>query len=273
MKKKISIVLIVLFLCLSAAIPAFAYADDNNAGFADEYYRLNDTAYLLTEKEEAEILDLLDEISLRQCFELAIVTTDSLDGYTAREYADDLYDYCRFGYGKNRDGAMLLVSMEEREWYITTCGYGITAFTDAGIDYIGKQVSGYLSDGDYAEAFRTFANLGDQFVTQARNGEPFDKSSLPKGPLPAFWILIALAVGLVIALIVVGGMKAQLNTVRSQAEAGNYVREGSFRITESNDLFLYRKVDRVARPKEESSGSSTHVSSSGTTHGGGGGSF
>ena len=27
------------------------------------------------------------------------------------EYADDLYDYCQFGYGENRDGVLLVVSI------------------------------------------------------------------------------------------------------------------------------------------------------------------
>ncbi len=33
--------------------------------------------------------------------------------------------------------------------YISTCGYGITVFTDAGIQYIGEQIKEDLSDGDF----------------------------------------------------------------------------------------------------------------------------
>ena len=272
MKKK-TIALMVLVLCLCTVMPAFAYAADGSEGFADEYYRLQDTDNLLSLEEKEEILDLLDEVSQSMSFDLAIITLDSLEGDSARDRADDIYDQCSFGYGRNRDGAMLLVSMSEREWYITTCGYGITAFTDAGIAYIGEQISGYLADGDYAEAFREFVSLGEEFVTQARSGDSFDRSSLPRAPLSAGWIVISLAVGLVIALITVGIMKGKLKTVRSQVRAENYVREGSVQVTESSDLFLYHTVNRTARPKDNDSGSSTHVSSSGTTHGGGGGKF
>jgi uncharacterized protein len=87
------------------------------------------------------------------------------------------------------------------------------------------------------------------------------------------WILISAGVGLVIALITVGIMKGKLKTVRRQPAAGNYVRKGSMNITESSDLFLYSKVNRTAKPKNNGSGSSTHTSSSGRTHGGGGGKF
>jgi hypothetical protein len=43
--------------------------------------------------------------------------------------------------GENRDGVLLLVSTGDRKWHISTCGYGITAFTDAGIQYLGEQMT------------------------------------------------------------------------------------------------------------------------------------
>lgn len=274
MKKRITTMLMLLVLCLSMSVPVFA-ADgtEDTDGFVDAYYRLQDQASVLTEEESREIQSLLDEVSVQLKFDLDIVTVDTLDGYTVQDYADDWYDYCEFGYGSNRDGALLLISMEERDRYISTCGYGITAFTDAGITYIGEQMSDDLSAGNYAEAFRTFVRFGNQFVTQARDGDPFDKSDLPKKPLSMIWIAISLAIGFGIAKIIVGSMKSQLKTVRAQAAASSYVREGSMNVTESRDLFLYHKVDRTEKPKNNSSGSSTHKSSSGTSHGGGGGKF
>ena len=123
------------------AISAFSmtvYAAD---GFSSEYERLLDTAYLLSDEETDEINELLDELSERQKMDVTIATVDNLDGSSSIEAcADDLYDYCNFGYGEDRDGLMLLISMEEREWHISTCGYAITAFTDAGIQYVGDQM-------------------------------------------------------------------------------------------------------------------------------------
>ena len=274
MKKRISMILVLLILCFSMAVPTFTVdgAEDTD-GFADEYYRLQDLAGVLTAEEDRELQKLLDEMSMRLKFDLVIATVDNLKGCTVQDYADDWYEYCEFGYGINKDGALLLISMEERDWYISTCGYGITAFTDAGITYIGEQMGDDLSAGNYAEAFRTFVRFGNQFVTQARDGDPFDKSDLPKKPLSVIWIAISLAIGFGVAKIIVGSMKSQLKTVRAQAAASSYVREGSMNVTESRDLFLYHKVDRTEKLKNNSSGSSTHKSSSGTRHGGGGGKF
>lgn len=54
--------------------------------------------------------------------------------------ADDFYDYNGYGYGEEGDGIIFLISMEERKWQISTCGFGITAFTDAGQEYMADPV-------------------------------------------------------------------------------------------------------------------------------------
>ncbi len=269
MKKKLFGILLALVLCFGLAATAFAWE-----GFTGEYYRVLDMADLLTDREEAALLKTLDAISLRQKVDVVVATTDSLDGKSVVAYADDLYDGCRFGYGSNQDGLLLLISMEDRDWYISTCGFGITAFTDAGIDYIGRQIQDDLSDGEFAAAFDSFARLCDDFITQAKNGDPYDHDNLPREPLSVIWIAISLFTGLVIALIVVGTMKGALKTVRPQGTAGSYIKHGSMNVTQCRDLFLYRNVVRTPRPKNNtSSGSSTHRSSSGNIHGGGGGKF
>lgn len=274
MKKRILAMIFVLALCFCTVIPAFAVDAD---GFVSEYERVQDMAKLLSESEREALIKTLDELSERQKMDVIVVTTNTLDGKKPMEYADDIYDYCKYGYGEKRDGLLFLVSMEDRDWWISTCGYGITAFTDAGIQYIGEQMVDDLGDGNYAAAFNTFAELSDDFITKSREGEPYDKSNLPKGPLSIVWIVISILVGIGIAMFIVGRMKAQLKTVRFQAAAGDYMKSGSLNITESKDTFLYNTVTRTAKPKNtdsgSSGGSSTHTSSSGETHGGGGGKF
>ena len=269
MKKKILLILLSLVIGLCVSVPAFAAQAD---GFASEYERVQDLADLLSDSEEAALLEKLDELCERQKMEIVVLTTDTLEGLAPRDYADDIYDYCDFGYGEDRDGA--LISMEDNDWYISTCGYGITVFTDAGIQYIGEQIKEDLSDGDFSEAFDKFVGLCDDFITQARSGDPYDSHNLPKEPLSLIWIPISIAVGVCLSFIIVGNMKSKLKTVRFQAAASNYMKNGSLNITESRDLFLYNTVTRTAKPKNNSSsGSSTHTSSSGSTHGGGGGKF
>ncbi len=259
MKKYCLYFISILLLAIFAVQPAAA-----------ETPLLFDEADLLTDAEEAILSDTLEEISRRQSLDIVIVTVNSTGERTATEYADDFYDYG----GYIEDGILLLVSMEEREWAVSTSGYGITAFTDAGLDYLTDQITGFLSSGEWNAAFLCFAGLCDEFITQARSGSPFDSGNLPKKPFtPIRTGLIALAIGSVIAFIKMNSLKNQLNTVRAKEKAADYVKKDSLTITESRDFFLYRNVSRTQKSESSSGGSSTHTSSSGNVHGGSSGKF
>ncbi len=145
---------------------------------------------------------------------------------------------------------------------IATHGYAIEAFTDAGQEYIMEQVKPYLSDGDYNEAFQMFAMECDDFIMQADEAEPYDVGNLPKEPFDVGAnLLIALAVGLVAGVLITGNMRRKLKTVRKQDQAASYVRQGSMKVTRSNEYYLYSTVSKSAKPKNEDSGggSSTHT--------------
>ncbi len=248
MKNRVFAILIVFLLSLSIAISAFA-AEKSSP-------RVIDMADLLTPAEEEALLATLNEISERQAMEVTVATTDDLEDLTVTEYADLLYEE---SFGKDTDGILLLVSMETSDWWISTCGEAIDAFSDGDIDDIGNAIKPYLSDGDFAGAFEKYAKLCDEIITEYKDDS-----------LSWIWIPICLVIGLVVALIAVGNMKSKLKTVRPQRAAQSYVKKGSMNVSQSRDLFLYSKVTRTEKPKDDSS---THTSSSGTTHGGGGGKF
>ena len=233
--------------------------------------RLVDDAKLLTSYEKTELLSYLNEISEKHGMDIVIVTVNSLGGKSPRAFADDYYDYN----GYREDGVLLLVAMNSRDYWISTSGYGITAFTDAGIDYIADAFLTDLSEGNYASAFEIYADLCDEFITVAKNRDAYDYGNMPKVPYPILKnLLISVVIGFIIAFIATAIMRSKLKSVRSKAGATDYVRKGSFRVTRSHDFFLYRTVSRRARPKNESlGGSSTHTSSSGRSHGGSGGKF
>lgn len=275
MKKIFSTIIFMLALLCVNVVPC--YAAEEGA------LRLVDGADLLTDSEESSLTAKLDEISIRQSCDIVVVTTDSLGDENITAYADDYFDYNGYGIGEDKSGILLLISMTgggHGDYWMSTTGYGITAFTDAGIQYIGDAFKPYLKDGEYAEALDSFAENCDKFLTQAKKGSPYDIDHMPKDPynIPLN-IAIGLLIGLVIAFVVVSVMKSKLKSVSLKGSASDYVKNGSLNLTESNDIFLYRTISRHARPKETSSGggggggSSTHTSSSGSSHGGGGGSF
>lgn len=266
MKKRLTVCFLAMLLLVFGAIPALADGEETGV-----YDRLIDEAGLLSESEQRALLDRLDSISEYHHVDVTVITVTDMGDYSAsQDFADDLFEYCGYGFNESRDGILLMIATADRDYAYATHGYAITAFTDAGLEYIDNEVRPYLSDEDYASAFNKYADLCDEFLTQARTDRPYDYDTLPHPALSPLWILLSIGTGLFLASLVVGGMKSKLKTVRSQAAADNYVRDGSMDVTVSRDLFLYRSVARTAKPKDTDShsGSTTHTSSSGSTFGG-----
>ena len=261
--------------------------------------RVVDEADILLQSEETNLLRVVDEISERQQFDVVVVTVESLGGEDIQYYAADYYDYNGYGMGDNYDGAMFIISMEEREWFVLTTGYGIDVLTDAEIDDMSQNVVPYLSSGDYETAFEMFAVYCDKQINYDRgliSEEPQEEDGVyedlmeedvyneeiyyeeniyqKNGGSPS--IIISLIAGLGLAFVPVLIMKGQLKSVHMQSSAGGYEKRNTRKITVSQDTFLYHTVSRVPRPKENtnrSGGSSTFRGSSGRSHGGRGGGF
>ena len=244
--------------------------------------RFVDNANLVSASDEAALLAKLDEISEARQIDVVIVTENAIGDMTSTQYADNFYDYNGYGFQLTRDGILLLISMENRDWAISTNGLGIDIFTDAGQEYMTARFVSYLSDGDYYGGFDCFADLCDQFIAHYQEtDEAYDVGHLPKAPFAwGFNIFISLAIGLIAGLITAFVLKSELTSVKIQPSAVGYAKPDSLHLTERNDMFLYHVVNRTARPKDTDSGgsgggggSSTHTSSSGSTHGGSSGHF
>ena len=235
-----------------------------------------DSADLVDRDGENEISERLQDVSEQYECEIVIVTVGSCGGKSPMEYADDYFDYNGYGFGEDKSGVLLLISMEEHDWWISTSGRGIEAFTDWGIEYIGEQITPYLSDGDYHGAFIEFADQCDDFLRADSEGDTYDAGNV-KHTTKDYFVVVggSFFVALVIAFISTMAMRSKLKSVKDQKAADNYIRSGSLNITGGRDIFLYHTVTKTEIPRDTSGGggSSTHTSSSGSTHGGGGGKF
>lgn len=238
--------------------------------------RLVDNACLLSASEEKELIKLLDGISSKHNIDVTIATVNYLDSRSPSQFADDWYDYN----GYSEDGILFLISIGKRDWAISTAGYGITAFTDAGQGAIFKSMKKDLSKDRFNKAFITFSNSCDKFLKKAEKGKPYDSGNLPKGPMPVFYYLVCVVIAAVAGGLGTSALKSQLTTVSMNDSARFYTRKDSLHVPEQRDMFLYSTVSKNARPKETSSGgssrsrgSSSHRSSSGRSHGGSSGKF
>ena len=220
-----------------------------------------DDADLLTDSEEAALVEKLTEVSHTTNAQIVIATIPSMDGGDIDSFMDYLYDTMGFGYGEERDGVLMLVCMDPREYRILSNGYAGVAIGPDQIDTLCDIVEFYLTKGNYATAFTLFTNECEEYLTYYQAGSPFNAGKS---------FMISLVIGIIAGLIVAFVMKGQLKSVRKQDSARVYVKKGSMRLTYSRDIFLYRNVERT---KKQERVESTSSGSGGSTRSKGGGSF
>ena len=239
---------------------------------------LSDTEELALESQIAAVIE-----KYNNGYDIVILTSNGTDGKSITAFADDYYDYNGYGYDSVYSGLIFVVDMSGRQWYISTCGKAIDAFTDYGLDDIGNSAANYLSNGNYQSGFSTFIKLADEYIYQYEStGIPYDVRSKRKDSPEAkkeflSYFLSSAVIGLIVALAVCLTLKSQLKSAKMQINAQQYIRSGSFRVTNMRDIFLYKTVSKTRRESSSggghSGGSSTHRSSSGRSHGGRGGRF
>ncbi len=227
----------VLSLFLSSCAGLFARAAND--------VKVVDEAGLLLPDEEEALQNRLFEIAERFQCDAAVVTVKSCGGMDVQRFTDLYYYENGYGYGPEIDGIMLLVSIGDRRFHLATRGSVIDAFTDYGLEVIDDAITPSLSEGAYAEAFETFADLTEEFLEEAAEDMPYDTNHTYREPMNAWLrILIAAVIGLAAAGGTLAVLIRQLRSVRTGREARDYVRSGSFRVTRAYDLFLYRTVTK-----------------------------
>ena len=250
MKRRIFTVFLAVLLLMALAMPAWAQGDF-----------VQDGANLLTDSQEAALSRRLAEISDAYGAQVVVVTVASAGGMYMDRLVDSIYDGQGLGYGPDRDGVLLVIAMDIREYQIIGNGFASQAVNNNNIDWICDAIVTDLSEGNYAEAFLEFADQCEYYLNGYVNGFPFEFGVN---------LLIALVVGLLVAVIVTAILKGQLKSVRQQERADAYVKAGSMQLRIQQDLYLYRNVTRT---KKESSSSSGGSGGSGGSRSRGGGSF
>lgn len=279
--KKLTAVFLTLLLSLCLILPTHA---------SEASPWVIDGAQLLTDDQEQALTEEIQSLRADWSMDVVILTVNTLDGQTPQNYADTYYD----SHGYAPDGLLFLLSMEERDWYLSTTGAAIYALTDYGIQQVGDLVVPYLSDGDYAGGFEALLWALPTYFAAYQDGAPVDGYAhyapgeysgereqvvyYEKPQNLGATALISLAIGAAVGGIALLVMVSMMNSKRPQPSAGDYLTSGSYHLNRQRDMFLYSQVQRHRKPDPPKSGgggggSSVHVSSGGSSHGGGGGKF
>ncbi len=246
----------ILTFILTFVIAFTVFASTANAQIPYPY--ISDEAELLTEYELEAINDKLLELSVEHDFDIVVLTIDRYKGNSIEEFADKYYKNTFESSTDGKNGIILVVSMSERDWTMQTFGSGKEIFTDNGLLSIEEEVIPHLSDKEYYKAFTEFASLSSNIIEYYFDND--EAYGTPKFDYLTY-ALIAVAIGLLLAFATLSSMKAKLKTVAPKRTAELYVKDDSLVITAARDFFLYRTITRIAKPKNNSSGSGSSRSS------------
>ena len=278
-KRKSSVFLPILILTVvfSSLLPVFALAGSRDRSVP----LIVDQAGVVSSADLAALTEKAQEISRSYACDTAVVFVQGLSGYSSiMAFTDDYFDYNGYGYNGTKDGVMLLVDVKGREYWISTSGFGIDAFTDAGQLYLKDQFVSYLSSGDWSGAADEFLSGCERFLRQARNGNPYDVGNMPRNNFNLAFLLGSSGLGILLGGLPLHKAKKEMKNVKEKRDARDYIYGKAPVLTQQDDRFLGSHVARVPIPRDTDrgnggggGGSTIHVGSSGNTHGGSGGHF
>jgi len=219
------------------------------------------TAGILSQEERNALQRRAEGISSKhRCDVIIFVIDDMTDNDGAYIWARHAFEEFDFGYGDEKSGIMLFLSMAERDYALIAYGYGNTAFTDYGKDVmLDNHILPLLRNNKYYDAFSAYLDKADEYLAMARNGTPFDRHTDPNATDTSFMIKLAatILIPLLIALIVCSVWKSQMKTAVPARTACNYIPAGGFQLTDQADTFLYQTVQRIKIERSSSSGGTT----------------
>ena len=249
MKKRILTVLLALTLLVCLSVSVFAESqlpnitDDAGILTADDYDQLESYAEYVTETYNVGVY---------------VITVNNYEDYYDSPYetAYQFYHEYTLGVGEDRDGIILLLSMDNRQFANFVYGPEASyAFDEHGVLELNDWFLGDFGNDDWAGGIHSFIAGCEDFLARAAAGEPVRRSTT--GPI----LLITLAC-MIFSMIVCLVLKGKMKSVRTGTHANAYV-VGALNVTASRDQFTHTTETRTKIEKESSSGSSSSESGGG----------
>ena len=252
MKRKLTAFVLLALLLTLLVLPAQA---------EEGLYYVTDEADLLTDEEDMELENLLREISEEHNIGVYLVAVDDytdLGSGSVYEVTYDLYHEYTMGKGEERNGIMLLLSMEQRDF--ATFVYGADAeyaFSDYALQQLEEEFLPHFGEDDWFAGFRAYGLTCGEYLAKAAAGKPVEKG---KG----MTYLIVIGASFLISLIVATILKHGMKSVAANREADAYITR-QLHLTMNSDQFTHTTTTRRKIEKDSDSDSKAH--SGGGGHG------
>lgn len=119
------------------------------------------------------------------------------------------------------------------------------------ISSLSAPATAYAEEADIDD-IEIDADEDTEVTAKKQNSDNTEKSSAKKKFSPVKTLLICLAIGLLIAFIVVSSMKAKLKTVHWKSGATDYKKKDSFKLRVNTDTYLSKKLEKTPRSNNSS---------------------
>jgi len=255
MKRNLFALTVLLLLLFSlTAVSAFAEGETEKL----EYY-VSDAAGLLTTAQQQNLEIAARAVSEEYGCGIYVITIKDFRefGFSSIEKcAEGFYNHYQLGLGDERNGSLLLLSMNDRDYALKAYGsVAHTAFTDYGSRRLAETFLDDFRKDDWYNGFADYIANAGEFLGRAAAGNPVDvpqQGSREMSPL----LKIALIVGLplLIAFLCCQGMKRPMKPVKKAGTAEDYLIPGGIHLDVKQDVFVNRSVQRTVIPRERSSG-------------------
>lgn len=265
---------------LSQAVDAMAESVENyiraNAVPDDPGENTESQTQEPTDADMNYIFDLSDQLSYEEWAELEARASDISQRHGCGVYAafvDDfteygggndvykttyqLYHASELGMGADRDGIIILLSMDDRDYAMFVYGdHAEYAFERYGQKELEDAFLGYFGDNDWYGGVSHYLDTCDEYLTRAEEGKPVRKNTLPM-------YLIVVAASCAIAGGICLMLKWQMKTVHKKAEANEYVAAGGLNLTKQYDRYTHTTETRRKIHDDSDSDSGTSSCSGG----------
>jgi uncharacterized protein len=154
--------LILLFLTVIPATPAHAeqWQKLNVQGY------VNDFAGVLDPATVEGLTRLCTEVDQKAKAQIAVVTIKTLEGDTAEDFANHLFQKWGVGYKGTDRGVMVLLATDDHKYY-TEVGYGLEPILpDGKVGGFGRDMVPLLRQGDYNGAVLQMASQIAEVIAQ-----------------------------------------------------------------------------------------------------------
>lgn len=292
-EKILSVISLLLVILLVAEDEVYAEPDD--AGSEKQY--VFDDADLIGEWDEEALSTRCEEASEEFEIDIAVATTYSTNGKSAREYAEDLIIDKDLGYETDgrveKSCVLFLIDLNNRETYIATSGLGILCIEDDDIEDILDQIYIYIYSDYYMACLayvdktseiinRNMRQYANEYVDDWKNNkydyDTFD-SKFVHVEHNVLYRLKNPIVDIMISVIIAGVsvfLMAYTNKAKMTINGNTYLDRNEFKIHVKNDHFLtststkHRISSSSGSGGSRGRGGSYHSGRGGRSFGGGG---